>query len=255
MQNRDVKELLAVLRENNSPARNDLLHVLGQIAAMERQLDAAVRELAAMRAELAQAKAQNHPAKDVMQKAVNVTHERVSFLREKLGALKESVINGCKSALSAIKEGGISALNNIARFFKVKPILESMQNGLAKGIREDDKAIATITAISTNYHEAGKHIKNIGRAILGKEAIKDAKPVGKVAKAFMVPCKADRACLSSMKKSVETAIGGLTRLEDRAVANRPSVKNDIRELSEIIKQAEKDAPKKERDRTVSNDER
>ena len=229
MQNQHVKELLAILNKNNSPTRNDLLTVLGQIAAMERQLDAAVRELAAMRSELAQARAQNHPTKDVMQKTVTAAQNRVSYLREKLGALKESVINGCKSALSAIKEGGISALDNIARFFNVKPMLENMREGLARGIREDDKAIAKIKAISQNYHEAGKHIKNIGRAILGKEAIKEAKPVGKVAKAFIAPCRADRACLCAIKKNVEAAIGGLTRLEDRAAECRPTVKDTMQD--------------------------
>ncbi len=49
MENEHVKEFLAILRENNAPSTQDFLAVLGQVGAMERQLDAAVKELAAMR--------------------------------------------------------------------------------------------------------------------------------------------------------------------------------------------------------------
>ena len=52
LENEHVKELLAVLRENNSPSTKDFLAVLNQVGAIEKQLDAAVKELAAMRQEL-----------------------------------------------------------------------------------------------------------------------------------------------------------------------------------------------------------
>lgn len=67
IENEHVKKLLAIMEANNTPDRKDLLSVLNQVGAMERQLDAAVKELAAMRRELNEAQKQNHPVKTAMQ--------------------------------------------------------------------------------------------------------------------------------------------------------------------------------------------
>lgn len=132
LENTHVKELLAIIRENNAPSMQDFLAVLGQIGAMERQLDAAVRELAAMRRELNEAREQAHPVKTALKIAVETLDKNVAALRERLDAVKQRVIEGCKNAVAAFREKGISALDNIARFFKVRPVLESMRDDLNK---------------------------------------------------------------------------------------------------------------------------
>lgn len=159
LDNEHVKELLAILRDNNSPSTKDFLAVLNQVGAMEKQLDAAVKELAAMRQELKTAQKQNHPVKTTLQKAVNVMQGQVLDLRERLVELKQNVIDGCKNAVAVFKEKGIFALDNVARFFQVRPILESMRDTLTKNIQHDDKAIAKIEAVSTEYHQARGHLK------------------------------------------------------------------------------------------------
>ncbi|MBA9086046.1 hypothetical protein FHR92_002519 [Fontibacillus solani] len=116
LENEHVKELLAILRDNNSPSTKDFLAVLNQVGAMEKQLDAAVKELSAMRQELKTAQAQNHPVKTALQKAVIVMQGQVLDLRERLTELKQTVIDGCKNAVAVFKENGISALDNVARF-------------------------------------------------------------------------------------------------------------------------------------------
>jgi len=232
---------LTILRENNAPSTKDFLAVLQQVGVMEKQLDAAVKELSAMRRELQTAQEQNHPVKTAMQ-------GQVLDLRDKLAELKQNIIDGCKNAVTAFKENGITALDNIARFFKVKPLLEAMRGELDKNIRFDDKAIAKIEAISAEYHEAGRHLKNMGRALLGKEAIHEAKPPGKLTKAMLAPYRAERSCLSAMKKSVEAAIGNFARLEDRA---KPSIKKAIQEHSEKAARDKKSAPAVERPRPAN----
>jgi len=254
-ENEHVKELLAILRENNSPSTKDFLAVLQQVGAMEKQLDAAVKELAAMRRELQEAQEQNHPVKTAMQKAVIAMQGQVLDLRDKLAELKQNVIDGCKSAVAAFKEKGISALDNITRFFKVKPLLENMRDTLNDSIKHDDKAIARIEAVSAEYHEAGRHVGNIGRAMMGKEAVQDVKPVGKLAKALEAPFRAERSCFVSMKKSVEAAIGSLARLEERAAERKPSIKQAMQTFNEQIAQAKKDAPAVERPRPAAAHDR
>lgn len=155
LENEHVKELLAILMENNSPSTKDFLAVLNQVGAMEKQLDAAVKELAAMRQELRTTQEQKHPVKTALQKAVIVMQGQVLDLRDKLAELKQSVIDGCKNAVTAFKETGISALDNVARFFKVRPTLEAMRDMLTKDIQYDDKAIAKIEASAPNTIKLG----------------------------------------------------------------------------------------------------
>lgn len=247
-ENEYVKELVAILRENNAPDTKDFLAVLGQVGAMEKQLDAAVKELAAMRQELKTAQEQNHPVRTTLQKAVIAMQGQVLDLRDKLAELKRQVIDGSKSAVAAFREKGIAALDNVARFFKIKPMLETMRDSLNESIKWDDNAISKIEAISAEYHQAGRHLKNIGRAMLGKEGIQEAKPTGKLAKTILAPYRAERSCLSAMKKSVEAAIGNVARLEDRA---KPSIKKSIQEHSGQTAQDKKETPTPERPRPAN----
>lgn len=239
LENEHVKELLAIMRENNAPSTQVFLAVLNQVGAMERQLDAAVKELAAMRRELNEAREQAHPVKTALQIAVKTLDKNVTALRERLDAVRQTVIEGCKNAVDAFREKGISTLDNIVRFFKVRPMLESMRDDLGKSIRFSEATISNIELVSTEYHEAGRHIKNMVRAMAGKEAIQDAKSVGKLAKALEAPFKAERSCLVSMKKTVEAAIGNLARLEERT---KPSIQKAIQAHNEQIALPKKDAP-------------
>jgi hypothetical protein len=118
-------------------------------------------------------------------------------------------------------------------------MLESMRDDLGKSIRFSEATISNIELVSTEYHEAGRHIKNMVRAMAGKEAIQDAKSVGKLAKALEAPFKAERSCLVSMKKTVEATIGNLARLEERT---KPSIQKAIQAHNEQIALAKKDAP-------------
>lgn len=248
LENEQVKELLALLRENNAPSTSDFLAVLNQISAMERQLDAAVQELASMRQELKAAQEQNHPLKTALQKAVTAMQGQVLDLRERLSELKQTVIDSCKHAVAAFKEKGMSALDNVVRFFKIRPILEALRDTLTKNIQADDRAIAKIEAISAEYHQAGRHVKNIGRAMLGREAIQEAKTPGKLAAVISAPFRAERSHFSHLKKHVGQAIGAVARLEERAAEKKPSIREAIETHNEKIVRGRKDAPAVERPR-------
>jgi len=253
LENEHVKELLSIMEANNVPTVKDLLDIIGQVGAMERQLDNAVNELAAMRRDLAEAQAQNHPVKTALQKAVIVMQAQVLDLRDKLAELKQNVIDGCKNAVAAFKEKGISALRNIADFFHLQPGLEALHENLNKSIKLDERAISKIEAVSAEYHEAGRHLKNMGRAFIGKEAVTEAKAPGRLAGAIAAPYRAERACLVAARRHVTAAIGAVARLENRE--HKPPVMETINKLNEQIAQAKKAAPVLVRPRPVARDGR
>ena len=244
-ENAYVIELLGILKANQSPSMNDFNAMLNHVVAMENQLAEAVKQLEAMRRDLAEAEKYRHPIKNSMQKAVIAMQAHVLDLRDKLAEVKTAFINGCKNALAAFKEKGISALDNIARFFKVKPILEAMHTGANKAAQAADRAVANIEAISKRYHEAEMHLKNAGRALSGKEALTEANDPGIIAKTFAAPFRATRACFKSIRNNAVAAVGKLKRLEERA-AEKTSIKKDMEKYNKKIREAELDAPDRSR---------
>jgi len=245
MTSEHVAELLKILRDNKAPATQDFLAVLHQVGAMEKQLDAAVRELAAMRQELKEAQAQNHPIRTALQKAVIVMQAQVLDLRDKLAEVKQNLIDGCKTAIADFKENGIATLDTLARFFKVRPLLESMRGIVDKGIQNTDRAISRIETISAEYHQAGRHLKNMGRAMLGKEAVQEVKSPGKLAQAALIPFRNERTLFVSMRNSVDKALSGISRLEDRA---KPSIQKTLQAHTEQAARDKKESPTPERPR-------
>jgi len=239
-----VKQLLEVMESNNMPGAKDLQAAVYQVTAMEKYLADMVSELGAMRRELAEAQRMNHPIQTALSKAVVTLQAQALDIRDKLSGLKQNIVVGCKNALEAFQEKGLSALRNIADFLKIRPALESLQKDIDKAIHQDNAAINRIEKISTEYHEAGRHLKNIGRAIAGKEAIQQANPPGRFAKALTASIRADRACCMAMRGCVGKAIGAVERLEN--TERKPPIKDTIERLNQEIAQAGREAPSLQR---------
>ncbi len=254
LDNEHVKELLSIMETNHVPTVKDLLAVLTQVSAMERQLDAAVTELAALRQELNAAREQTHPIKTKLQNTGATLGKNVTVMRDKLGTVKQNVIDGCKNAMEAFRVKGISALDNISRFFKVRPLLNVIRDELNEGINVSRSAISKIETVSAEYHEAGRHIKNMGRTLMGKETVANAKPLGKLAKSLEAPFKAELSCLFVMRKSVRKAIIRLAALE-QAAQRKPSVRKSIKTLEKQITTEQKSVPTSEKSRPVFHEAR
>lgn len=244
-----VQELLGLMAAHNAPGQRDMLAMLQQIAGLEKQLNAAVEELTAMRRELAEAR--ESLVKRTLQNAVKALEKSVAALRERLGAVKAAVVDGCKRAVAAFKEQGVSALAHTAEFFHIRPALEAVGRELDKAIAHDENALTTIQAAATEYHEAGLHLKNALRAVTGREPVAEPKGPGALARALAGPFKAERSLLSSMKGRAEGALNRLGHLEQ--AAERPPIRQTIEEFNAKIAAAregqEKTAP------TVKRNER
>lgn len=257
LENEHVKELLAILKENSINSK-DLLDVIGYVGAMERQLDAAVGELSAMRRELADMREeQDHPVRTALQKAIQALENKIVETKERLDAVKADIIEGCKNAVAAFKEKGIAALAGLASFFHLRQGLEKVQESMVQNIGYDEQSMKKIAAISTEYHEAGRHVKNIGRAVMGKEALEEAKPMGKLANLMMAPFQLDHAVSSAVRRQAEKAIKSLENLEQRTDRQRevkvaeksekkPSILKNLQNLKEQAAQTTQSVPASQR---------
>ena len=243
-ENEYVQELLAVMKANNLPSAKDLMNIIKQVGTMEAHIADMLSELTAMRRELAEAQMKNQPVKAALQKTVNNMQGQIQDLRDKLNKLKQHVIAGCKNALEAFKEKGLSALRSIADFFDIRSSLENMRNDLDKHIIKNEAAITRIESISSEYHEAGRHLKNVARVITGSKPLQTAKPIGKLAKAIETPYRADTACLAAVRRCVNKVINAVDRLEK--AERKPPIIETVDRITEQINKTQRNIPTAER---------
>ncbi len=128
---------------------------------------------------------------------------------------------------------------------------------MVQSIGYDEQSMKKIAAVSTEYHEVGKHVKNVGRAMTGKELIQEAKPVGRLADMMMAPFQLDRTVSSAVKHQVEKAIKSLENLEQRAVRQqeaktagksekKPSILKNLQNFKEQAAQTAQNTPAPQR---------
>lgn len=103
----------------------------------------------------------------------------------------------------------------------------------------DERAIARIEAFSQEYHNAGRHLKNMGRLLMEKQPIEQARPTGLFAKSVQAPYRAELACLQALRNSADKAISGLERLEQtrrnqEKSQEKPSVIQAIQEKRDTV---------------------
>jgi len=143
MENPHVKEILAIMEENQLSNLGDMVDILDQVSAVEQQLKQAVNELATIRKELQDVQEKHRP---VVQKALISAQAQTLALRDKLNTLKQTVVADCEKALSAVRQKGISALGNISQFFKIRPLLEGVRGQAEKCLASLEKLEACTEA-------------------------------------------------------------------------------------------------------------
>ena len=253
-ENEHVKELLGILKDNGKDA-SGLNALLGHVNEMENFVKLAENRIADMKAQLDTMKEmQDHPIKTKLQKTIKALEAAVAQMKKQLSELKTSIVEGCKNAVTAFKEKGISALDKLMSFFHIKGALQAIKNSTVKSVDLCDKSVAQIESFSKEYHATGRHLKNMARVMVGKEPIDAVKESGKLAKAVSAPYRAQKACLLGIRKAVNAMITKLEKLEQSAEAKRgekaadkkPTLMERLNDNKEKIKHRELEKPTPER---------
>ena len=246
-QNEHVRELLGVFQENQLDAKT-LAVMLGYVAAVEKQLDKAAGELSAMRRELnVMREERNHPLRTALIRAINSLENSIGIVRARLDYVKAAIVAGCRNAVSACKQNGLSALNNLARFFNLKTELRDFSKSLNSLIKANDKAVESIEAISAEYHAAGLHVKNAARVLVGKEPLREVKRNGRLARLAEAPFVVVRRFRQYAKDGIDRAAEALEHLEQAAPARKkPSIAEELRKYRDVANRTERETQERAR---------
>jgi hypothetical protein len=263
MENEHVKELLGILKDNSRDA-SGLTALINHVGEMENFVKLAESRIADMKAQLDTMKeVQDHPIKSMLQSTIKALEAKVAEIKVHIAELKTNIVEGCKNAVAAFKEKGAAILDKLASFFNIKGELQTMSKGINAAIKLDDKAMAKIEAFSKEYHTTGRHLKNMGRVLIGKQPIDAVKESGKLAKVVSAPYKAHKAIELKILAVVNRMIGRLERFEEKTAAKReeraavkaakvekkPTLSEKIKNHKELIKQKDLERATPERART------
>jgi hypothetical protein len=252
MENEYVKELFGILSDNGRDS-SGLAALISHVSSLEDFVKQAEGKISEMKTQLDTMKEiQDHPIKATLRNAIKSLETKVAEIKVQITGLKNNIIDGCKNAVAAFKEKGTAALDRFASFFHIKGGLRSYSKSIDDCVRVDEKAIAKIEVFSKEYHQTGRHLKNMGRVLVGKKPIDAVKESGRLAKAIAAPYRADIAIMLGMKKAVDSMADRIDRLEAKAGAVReargakPSMMNKLKENKELIRQKELEKPPLER---------
>jgi ABC-type transporter Mla subunit MlaD len=258
-QNEYVQELFSILR-NNDRDTTGLSALLGHVSEMESFVKRAEDKIADMKSQLSEMKeVQNHPVKTALNNAIKNLENKVAEIKVQLAELKHNIVEGCKNAVAAFKEKGIAALDKLASFFHINNGLKAIDKGATENAQSCDKAVAKINEFSSQYHEAGRAIKNMARMIIGKDPVDAKKEAGAIAKALAAPYMAEKALMLQISKSASAMSQKLEQLETRAADNREhraretkpqSLLGEVREAQQIVDQRKREMPVPERAKTI-----
>jgi hypothetical protein len=139
-------------------------------------------------------------------------------------------------------------------FLDIKKDFERTRSEITSAISYSEKQIAKVEAVSAEMHSAGRHLKNIGRTVTGKEMIPDVKPNGKLAKLLEAPYRSQLRSLKNSLNRVNKSLNRLDKLEKSATLrrerSRPSTLEHMERLKEVIAERARNAPVVERVKTA-----
>ena len=233
-----LKEFFKLLSQNGQQQEaSEFSSLVTQLNQMEKQYTAVLSELKAVREQLESI--QDNGIKATVTKSVSSAQQKVEQAKDQLGHIRTSLSDMVKQTLAAVKQHGISALNKAADFMGIKAALNDMRDNLNASISDTQKSIDRINAVGSELHALNEHGKNLGRALIGKEAaeLTQRNEDKGVLAAIAKPLKKSKVMLEGMEKGVTRALQSIDRLE-KAAARGKEEKPSVREGLKAAKQQE-----------------
>lgn len=231
--NGDVKKLLSLLSKVEGDRAKEFSQLIAYVDAMGRQFDRVSAELLQVRGQLNDM--QQGPVKKALSAAVTGIENGVQAAWGRLAEIKEQIAEGAARAVEHVKHAGLAGLNKAVSFLGVKKTLNLLRADLNSSITDAKAMIAKVEAVGEELRSVGGHLKQAGRATIGKERQEvDASKEGRFQAGLLAPLRTVRDVLEHVGQSAGKAVGQLEKLE-QAAEKKPSVRENL----QALKSAEK----------------
>ncbi len=231
-----IIEMLRLMEENNRQDQaQEFSRLIACVDSMEQQYAAVLSELRDVKQQLAEMPEQRRSVKDALMEMVQTLEDRVGEMREQLQTIRDKIISCAKDAVSGFKQMGVSALDTAVCALGIKNLLESVQDKICQSMENTRASIRRVETMGQELRSARNHLKNAGRAAVGKEPQQvDTAREGRFQAAVLAPMRAANAMYAGMNRTIYGALGAVDRLEraaerTRGKRERPSVRQRLEE--------------------------
>ncbi len=218
-----VKEFMKLLMENRPEMGQEYAAMLRQVDSMAGKLDAALNELQEVKNQLS--RVQEKQAVWSASRVAGMVEGRLHMVHDRLSIMKFRIAEGAKEAAENFRHMGVAALDKAVSGIGLKRALEDVKIDLDSSAADMQKSIERIEAIGSELRSVGGHVKNIARAVAGKEQqTVDGGREGRFQAAVLAPMRREKAMLDRLCSMVSAAISSVERLEQAAGRGRRTEK-------------------------------
>lgn len=267
-----MEELLKILIDlNMSQSQQSVSLLMNYMNDVEENFFTVLQELDAVKEQLAniQNTPQTQETRHALSELAGKMGERVASLQEQMKEWRVDLNQKATQLVQNFKERGVEALNNVCGFLGIKDTLMQMRESLTTHAQQMQGSMDKIDQVSQELREASTHVKNVGRAMAGKEAQKS--PEAKESGFFYQMKRPYQSMKNFCEKQAEKLSKGIESLErmeqsaDQSIARRierkapqkqdvkkTSIMEKLQDLKEKQESQAKAAPITEKAKTQEN---
>lgn len=230
-ENPAVVELLALLAKNKAAEQYaDFGKLVSCVSSMEEQLNRTVTELSAVRKELRtlQESLSKEDKANLSGMAASL-ETAVRRAREQLHSIRENIIRAAQTAVNGLKDKGVIGLHDALEALGVRKAMTALQTHLNHTARALETGIARMEAVRQEMQSVGGHVRNIGRALSGKERLEVKAGQTQNGKgAVLTPLRRVHSALRRAENLAGRAVEHLEKLERTAQEKKPSIRETLK---------------------------
>lgn len=175
----NVEELLKILLDVNLEQNRQTVHLLmNYMNDIEENFFSVLEELDTVKAQLAQVQqtAQTKEIRHTLADLMQNLQGQANHLQEQIHSMKTRLNEKATQLVQNFKDQGVTALNHVCEFLGVKEGLTQIRESLLQSAKEMQSSMDKIDQVAGELRAATTHAKNVGRAMVGKEAQEVVQP-------------------------------------------------------------------------------
>lgn len=234
----NMEELLNILIDLNMSQNHQTVSLLmNYMNDMEENFFSVLQELDTVKEQLAhvQNTTQTKNVRHTLAELSEQMGDKIHSLQDQLKEIKISLNEKAAQLVQNFKIHGVKALNHVCEFLGVKDAMEQLKESLLDNAQSMQTSINKINTVGRELREVTTHVKNVGRAIAGKETMKvpESKEKGFFHQMKRPYQSMKHFCVNQAAK-LEKGIEAMERLEKSAnkTAQKPSIMETLQKFKE-----------------------